>query len=148
MVRPNLAHVVDELYNYFHLGIRKTVQNRQNLLGHSVHNYLVDRSHPYFEKNVRKMFAVFGSLYQEFHFSSTLYNLQEWISCGTIVRILYHRLTTWWRLVTTWWRQIELPNYDTCNLMWYCDLIFFRFLGDVLRSYYSDKFMIMNGQEP
>ena len=74
MVRPNLAHVVDELYNYFHLGIRKTVQNRQNLLGHSVHNYLVDRSHPYFEKNVRKMFAVFGSLYQEFHFSSTLFN--------------------------------------------------------------------------
>ena len=60
MVRPNLAHVVDELYNYFHLVIRKTVQNRQNLLGHSVHNYLVDRSHPYFEKNVRKMFAVFG----------------------------------------------------------------------------------------
>ena len=94
MVRPNLAHVVDELYNYFHLGIRKTVQNRQNLLGHSVHNYLVDRSHPYFEKNVRKMFAVFGLCSVVFIKSFTLvpryFNLQEWISCGTIVRILYH----------------------------------------------------------
>ena len=144
--------MVDELYNYFHLGIRKTVQNRQNLLGHSVHNYLVDRSHPYFEKNVRKMFAVFGLCSVVFIKSFTLVpryliqptNEPEWISCCTIVRIFYHRDD----FVTTWWRQIELPNYDTCNLMWYCDLIFFRFLGDVLRSYYSDKFMIMNGQEP
>ena len=35
--------------------------------------------------------------------------------------------------------QSDVPNYDTCNLMWYCDLISFRFLGDVLRSYYSDN---------
>ena len=65
--------MVDELYNYFHLGTQKTVQNRLNPLGHSVHSYLVDCSHPYF----RKMFgvrAVFDSLYQEFHFSSTLLN--------------------------------------------------------------------------
>ena len=124
MVRPNLAHVVDELYNYFHLVIRKTVQNRQNLLGHSVHNYLVDRSHPYFEKNVRKMFAVFGSLYQEFHFSSTLFN-----SRVDITRYHSAGIIPPGNFVTTWWRQIELPNYDTCNLMWYCDLIFFRFFG-------------------
>ena len=101
MVRPNLAHVVDELYNYFHLGTQKIVQNRLNPLGHSVHSYLVDRNRP-FSENVFGVRVVFGSLYQEFHFSSTLlistYNEPEWISCCTIVRVLYHRV----KVVCSW----------------------------------------------
>ena len=73
VVRPNLVHVADELYNYFHLGTQKIVQNRLNPLDHSVRNYLVDRNHPFLTTVrcpgcVRNMF---GGLYQEFHFSST-----------------------------------------------------------------------------
>ena len=48
VVGPNLVHVADELYNYFHLGTQKIVQNRLNPLDHSVRNYLVVRNHPYF----------------------------------------------------------------------------------------------------